>query len=251
MLREGTEATQTPLCDILKAQEVAESKSIHELHPLRSFFPWAPIVGGPVYDLSSFPNTMNLPDQQPLELTGNLKVPLILGTNRNEGLLFVDLLRNRILQPKFDDLIGAVFYNDPSVQTKVKSRYCPAPQTDCTDGTINLLGDYIFTCANRYFANQVTNPQRAPGPIPAWAYQFNQVSAFFPGHNPTCCQQVPPDSCPTGLTGLCGLLSQCNSQNLPTAACRPRAMAPSCRMSSATRTCTRAGLLAASCCQEV
>ncbi len=206
--------TKTPLCDILKAQETAEGKKIHEYHPLRSFFPWAPIVGGPVYNLASFPNTMNLPEQQPLELTGNLKVPLILGTNRNEGLLFVDLLGTRITQTKFDELVGAVFYNDPSVRTKVKSRYCPAGQTDCTDGTISLLGDYVFTCANQYVANQVTNPQRSPSPVSAWAYQFNPVSAFYSGHNPTCCQQTPASSCPTGSTGLCGTLaSQCGPQN--------------------------------------
>ncbi len=144
---------------------------------LSSVFHWAPVFDGS--PLSG----------QPMANTDNLKMPMLLGTNRDEGVLFASLLS----QPKseapvacpfglgalpldvtkptgYKTLLGFLF--GPLNVLTVQKRY-PCSIGSCTIPLANVITDAFFTCPNRKFATQAGSTQNL------YMYLFDQVTSSF------------------------------------------------------------------------
>jgi len=116
---------------------------------------------------------------QPLANLDKLGVPMILGTNHDEGYLFVQLFLKSKKKDKFVSafeyfaVTGDLFGSKADIVRRSPTYGCSA--SPCTAQTTQILTDYLFTCANRYVA------AHAPAAHDTYAYQFNEVTA-----NPDC-----------------------------------------------------------------
>ncbi len=118
---------------------------------------------------------------------GTEVVPMLFGTNRNEGRIFADGIAAVAKTQSGHPFWGAVyshvlkdlFPHHETVATKIAGSKVYGTVGYIGDATKNLdhfsrlLTDYLFTCANQYFA------KTSPGPV--YAYQFDQVptSPFY------------------------------------------------------------------------
>lgn len=151
-----------PIEDVLISQT---KKSIWPLvfNGLKDFLTWAPVVDDRLFTI------------QPIKSIekGKLKIPLITGTNKQEGILFVELTKNGIGKKKlstFDyHLVLDILFRDYSYRKIIRDRY-PAQSKDNSTVLSDLLTDYLFTCSNRYVASKNKKS--------TWAYEFDQVSSF-------------------------------------------------------------------------
>jgi len=163
--------TATPACDIVEAQEAFMAAQPLSFLSIANLF-WAPTIDG-VYVTG-----------QPMTGAASLRVPLIVGTNRDEGPAFVYSARETSPKAKdnnppnsvayaaiLDQLFGAA--NSRRIQSVEKYR-CTTT-CDCTNQLINVMTDFGFTCANRRLAIAAT---RRTKPQPLYLYHFNQVSNF-------------------------------------------------------------------------
>jgi para-nitrobenzyl esterase len=115
---------------------------------------WGPAIDGTL-----------LNNQQPAARGASLPMPMLLGSNSAEGILFETIEQ---LLP-YDAQIAALVGID-NVE-KVKQAYpCTAPA--CSSVAAQVFTDYIFSCANRHLAIQAAG---ASSPKPVYAYQFTQT----------------------------------------------------------------------------
>ncbi len=163
------------------------------------------------------------PTQQ-IQTASNLKgKALLLGTNKDEGLLFVDLFLQRFgqklgLSQGFKTLPG-IGYSSALImlfgldKAKTIQSFTPpgssgrpyaAVSGDNTPVLAKVFTDYLFTCANRYFAG------KAAGAVPTFAYQFDQPTSF------------PVPACPLALSctnppcpAACAAPEVCHGAELP------------------------------------
>ena len=164
--------TATSACDLVEAQGTFASTQGLNLFTLPDLLMWAPAVDN-VYVTG-----------QPIAAAGNLGVPLILGTNHDEGSLFVYLHEDQSPRvPSINPpgtaaylvLLSDLFGQANSQKIRQFPRYqCPL-STDCSIQIANVINDYAFTCANRHFAIQAI---QGATPQPLYAYQFTEVSSF-------------------------------------------------------------------------
>lgn len=174
--------TATSACDLVRAQNdfiAAQPLSFSSISNLM----WTPIVDN-VYITG-----------QPIASASHLGVPLILGTNRDEGVVFVyqaeDLAPESASQnppgsAAYADILEKQFGAGNAKKIQSLERYRCRTSCDCTKPLINVMTDFAFTCANRHLAIQAT---RRPESSPVYLYQFDQVSSFnFWEHAP---QPVP------------------------------------------------------------
>src|SRR6185295_18851175 len=122
---------------------------------------------------------------QPVNAGGSLNVPMLLGTNQNEGTEFAFLAASGIKKKYktfgpnyYSDMLGTLFGIDAGVEKQSSSRYaCKTKGSDCTPQLANVFTDFLFTCSNRYLATH------APTPGDLYMYYFNQVpssACFWP-----------------------------------------------------------------------
>lgn len=142
---------------------------------LASFAPWAPVVG--TVPLEGQPNEVQIDK------------PVIIGTNENEGALFVARLERSIgeideakyvleTDIAFGDKGSAVrkFYESspepsPAASPGDPPTATPAPRDETFAGKLSeIVSDDVFTCANRFVSGSAT--------APVWAYQFTHVPSF-------------------------------------------------------------------------
>jgi carboxylesterase type B len=148
--------------EILEAQ-IKKSLLPMLLHGLKDFLSWAPVVDGEVFT------------KQPIKAIGDgdFTIPLIIGTNKQEGVLFVDLAKSRTgitrLSPFDYHLILDFLFHNHDLRNRTLKIYPPL-KGDNTDAFSRLTTDYLFTCANRYVAMHANKE--------TWAYQFDQLSSF-------------------------------------------------------------------------
>jgi carboxylesterase type B len=157
----------------MTACNVVTSESSLDLDPptswtgMASVLPWSPAVDG------------TLITGQPIAGAGSLAVPMILGTNQAEGVLFAALAQQsgqKIGGVKYAALLAELFGSGKVTQIEnVKTYFCALTASDCTQQLAQLITDYIFTCANRNLAIQAT---KAAGAKLVYAYQFTQASSF-------------------------------------------------------------------------
>lgn len=133
---------------------------------------WAPTVDG-VYVTG-----------QPMASAASLSVPLIAGTNRDEGPAFV--YSAKAAAPKAQDnnppnsvayatILDQLFGPANSRRIQSQEKYRCTTTCDCTNQLINVMTDFGFTCANRRLAIAATQGAK---PQPLYLYHFNQVSNF-------------------------------------------------------------------------
>ena len=161
--------TATPACDLIEAQKgflAAQPLSFASL----SNFLWTPTVDH-VYITG-----------QPMASAASLSVPLVLGTNHDEGVIFVYQAEGRA--PKSDNppnpaayarLLEQQFGAADAKRIQSLERYDCGTSADCSSRLVNVVTDFSFTCANRRLAIKAT--QRA-NRQPLYLYQFDQVSSF-------------------------------------------------------------------------
>ncbi|WP_421726436.1 carboxylesterase/lipase family protein [Bauldia sp.] len=122
---------------------------------------WAPVVDGTVIA------------GQPLDTP--IALPVLIGTNRNEGTLFaagqqVSLFgTTEVLRLQYDALIELYFPATARAAIRNLPRYQPR-SGDNTEALSNLLTDYLFTCPNRLAM------RRAAAPV--YGYAFTHVPSY-------------------------------------------------------------------------
>lgn len=135
------------------------------------------LVWTPALDQTSWPHPLFR--GEPID--GSPTVPLLFGTNQDEGTLFVQGILQAVKTIpswKYDVILADVFGSNAF---KIKSpRYKCASEKDCTQALANVLTDYDFSCANRYLGVKTSQTASTPA---VYAYFFSQVSSFnfWPG----------------------------------------------------------------------
>jgi carboxylesterase type B len=108
--------------------------------------------------------------------------PVIAGTNRDEGTLFIDeTIPKGLSDLDYASAIAAIFKGHaPAILTA--SRYSPDSQGNLTP-LANLVGDYMFSCATRHVLGNARGPH--------FGYSFNH-SASYPAwpQGPKACLPV-------------------------------------------------------------
>jgi len=158
-------------CDIVEAQENFMAAQPLSFLSIANLF-WAPTVDG-IYVTG-----------QPMASATSLSVPLIVGTNHDEGPAFVYSAIEA--SPKRKDnnppnaiayaaILDQLFGATNSLRIQSQDRYRCTTSCDCTNQLINVMTDFGFTCASRRLSILAT---QAANPPPLYLYQFNQVSNF-------------------------------------------------------------------------
>jgi carboxylesterase type B len=159
----------TPVCDVVAAQEAYMSGQPVSFLSIANLF-WTPTVDG-TYVTS-----------QPMASAANLAMPLIAGTNHDEGVPFVYSAlavgppgSNPPGIDVYASMLEQVFGAANAQRIQSQARYNCTTTCDCTNQLINVMTDFGFTCANRRLAILASQAAR---PQPLSLYQFNQVSNF-------------------------------------------------------------------------
>jgi carboxylesterase type B len=135
---------------------------------------WAPVVDG------------TLITREPVEgaVADGLPKPTLLGTNRDEGTVFIyaalDILKQETLtEAQYEAILKGLFGGTTAAEIEVL--YPPA--TDSTAVASQMANDYMFFCASRFVAEH--------GSGSTYAYEFDKVSNFnsFPSV-PACATEV-------------------------------------------------------------
>lgn len=143
----------------------AENSVWLTLGGLQNLMAWAPAVDG------------ELITGQPLAAAGKLSVPMVLGTNLDEGTLFMPAT----LKPwEYDLLLPRIVGKSHAKKVRETAPYT-CSQGDCAAQMAQVATDYLFTCPNRYLAVQAA---AAAGAKPIYIYHFTQDTKnfnFWPG----------------------------------------------------------------------
>ncbi len=157
--------------DIVKAQESAaiQSLSLLGLH-LAGFLVWTPVIDGEFL----------IEDPTIAAQQGALRVPMILGTNHDEGALFVcdiaKALGGTISPLVYMGVLGLIFGSDNAAS--IISLYGIDPSGDNSENLSKIMSDYLFGCANRFVARQSL--------APVYAYEFTETSINVWPDKPAC-----------------------------------------------------------------
>ncbi len=132
-------------------------------HGIVDLLVWAPVIDGEVVTVQPITVIAN----------GKLKTPIIIGTNKNEGVLFIELTKAAIAKKSLSALDYRLMLDfmirDHALRKKIYEKY-PAVQGDNTEVISRVATDYLFICPNQYTAKH-SSPN-------TWSYEFNQVSSF-------------------------------------------------------------------------
>jgi carboxylesterase type B len=142
---------------------------------LSGFLLWAPSLDG------------TLVTQQPIDgISAGLPKPTLLGTNLNEGTLFVysalkALDLTTLPAAVYHEILVALF--GAANTANIEQLYPPVMAGDNAPMLDQVVTDYLFFCATRHFA--------AAGVSPVYAYEFRQLSNFNVWPDiPECSEQV-------------------------------------------------------------
>ena len=147
------------------------------------FLVWSPILDGTV-----------IPGDP---INAKFDRPTLIGTNLNEGKLFLDLIKEQVYKKTGakkisgyvarHEILNLFFGTDTS---SIGDQYdIPKYWGDATEDVGNILNDYIFTCANRFAAGQAADTSKV------WAYQFRPLTTYdvYKGAVPDCVQNADPN----------------------------------------------------------
>lgn len=161
-------------CELVAGQQsLAAGTLILSLDLAQDLVAWAPALDDPQNPLRNA-----LLKGQPLSAAGALNIPILLGTNKDEGHLFVELFLSKqgfgtLLPLVYSTYLDIMFGDKASVVKGPNSPYA-CKTGDCSATMSKLIDDYAFTCANRYFANQAAASPAKPS---LYIYQFTEQTA--------------------------------------------------------------------------
>jgi carboxylesterase type B len=147
--------------DIVKEQSNAsiEMLSLLGLH-LAGFLVWAPVIDG----------AFLVEDPTVSAEAGELKVPTILGTTHDEGVLFVNAiakaLGGKISAATYTSVLTLIFGSDNTPD--IIALYGINLTGDNSENLVHITTDYLFGCANRFVASHAVSD--------LYAYEFNENS---------------------------------------------------------------------------
>jgi carboxylesterase type B len=128
--------------------------------------PWGPVVG----DIDGF-----MP-MQPMDAAAQGKlnnVPILLGNNANDSLLFIDGISSKPMDGiEVFGVLTAIFGLIDT--THIEFLYPDSTHSDKRIFLSRVMTDYLFSCANRNFA---ANAQKNQG-IQAYFYYYNHLASF-------------------------------------------------------------------------
>jgi carboxylesterase type B len=130
---------------------------------IRDMLVWSPVIDGKILT------------EQLLQaaLSGKLTKPLIIGTNSNEALIFVERAKSALGWKSVSDfdyrLTMDFIFRDHELREKIYRRYPPNGK-DNSMLVSKVLTDYLFTCPNLDAASHAS-----PG---TWSYLFDHVPSF-------------------------------------------------------------------------
>ncbi len=125
---------------------------------------WFPMVDG-----------LNIPDQPSTLLAAGkiAKVPVILGSNKNEGTLFFTIGASAKDDAEYEALMSAIFANQGA---KIVAQYPSAKYGSAKDAAAEAFGDGAFVCPTRRTARAL-----AKAGVPTYLYHFvHAPKALFP-----------------------------------------------------------------------
>jgi len=162
----------TSACDLVEAQGDFMKTQPLSIATISNFL-WEPTIDN-VYVTG-----------QPIASAARLSVPLLLGTNHDEGIAFVYPAeeqapkkpgsRNPPTSAAYAAILDQQFGAANAKKIRSLERYHCGASSDCSSQLVNVMTDFAFTCANRRLAIQAT---RRADPQPLYVYQFDQVSNF-------------------------------------------------------------------------
>ena len=132
-------------------------------HGISDLLFWAPVIDREVIT------------EQPITAIskGNLKTPYIIGTNKNEGVLFIEIAKAALGKKSFSaldyKLMTDFIIPDHDLRKEIYKLYPPV-DGDNTKVISRVATDYLFVCAARFTASH-SSPR-------TWAYAFDKVSTF-------------------------------------------------------------------------
>ena len=151
--------------EVVKAEIISGRVIEAALHGIKDFLVWAPVVEGKIVPA------------HPLNVIAenNIKKPLIIGTNKNEGLTFVGFSMNKLGLNKLSDLEYSlaleVIFRSSKLKNKVLKNY-PHQDNDNEKMLGKVLTDYLFTCPSLFLADNSSEE--------TWVYLFDEVPSFNP-----------------------------------------------------------------------
>ncbi len=137
------------------------------LEGLRGELAWAPVIDGTVI---------------PVQPNGaSTEVPILIGTNLDEGTLFVGGFRIKIPfeqrevpAVEYEAALHLMFDDSEVRRVETVARYAPV-DGDNTERFARVLGDYLFTCASRHVMNHAGSE--------VFGYQYAHLASYdeWPG----------------------------------------------------------------------
>jgi carboxylesterase type B len=149
--------------EVVEAQDIKDRVMQTALHGIRDFLIWAPVIDGEI--VSAHPLT---------EIAKNkINKPLIIGTNKNEGLTFVAFSMNKLDMKHLNgieySLALDVIFRSYKLKNEVLKQY--PPQDGNNERMLGkVLTDYLFTCPSLFLADNSS--------VKTWVYLFDHVPSF-------------------------------------------------------------------------
>lgn len=151
--------------EVVKAEIISGRVIEAALHGIKDFLIWAPVIDGKIVTT------------HPLKLIkeNGIKKPLIIGTNKNEGLTFVGFSMNRLGLSKLSNIEYSLALEVIFRSSKLKNevlKNCPYQDNDNEQMLGRILTDYLFTCPSLFLADNSSKK--------TWVYLFDEVPSFNP-----------------------------------------------------------------------
>jgi len=129
---------------------------------LEAILPWRPVISA------------EIPSQILTAFSSGAwnQVPIIIGANNDEGILFTYESFNFLDNAEYVAAITAIFKESALDVLEVYPTTWD-PLKDVRGPISDLLTHYLFACPSRHFASLITN-----SPYPVWFYHFNRVSSM-------------------------------------------------------------------------
>jgi len=132
-------------------------------HGIVDLLVWAPVIDGEVIT------------EQPINAisSGKLMTPIMIGTNKNEGLLFIEHTKAAIGKKSLSALDYRLMIDfmirGHALHKKIYEKY-PSAKGDNTNLISRVVTDYLFICPTWYTAKHSSHN--------TWSYAFDYVSSF-------------------------------------------------------------------------
>lgn len=150
--------------EVVEAQKPRGEMFKIALHGMVDMVLWSPVIDGKIFIA------------QPIDVIRKHKItkPVILGTNKNEALIFVELSKKKMNIKSLSDLdyhlLVDLIFRDHELVDEIYKRH-PSEGRDNTRNASKLLTEYLFLCPNFFMA-------RNSSPDKTWVYLFDHVSSF-------------------------------------------------------------------------